>query len=321
MTDGFEARKMRAGDGAAVVALWETFLPPGEDWETWLPAMLDHLVGARIINAGVVMSTADEPRCLAAGISCFLPDAIAEEYIAQPRPYLNRRLLTRYRDGDNSVFLTPEEQMPGNTGEGLTMFVLEYCQETFDFGDPFAHRLLNAIVPVYISAHQGFNIRRSMHETEIAVGHVQEAGGNRKIFDVSPQDPASMASQGRGPRAVYGVSRDQLSPHEATGIARSILFSPPPRFELTLREQEVVLLALEGMTDAEIAQRIGVSRDRVKQIWGQIYAYLEGEAPDFFGEIAAPTSGVKRGGEKRRATVTFLGQNPQELRPRTLRRN
>lgn len=311
---------MRAGDGASVVALWKKYLPDSDIWDEWLPDTLDQLLQNRSVLGGVVFTDGKEPRCVAAGITCFVPEELADHFSTDPKPYLNRRLLIRYRDGETSVFLSPEQQAHRNSGSGLDMFVLEYCQETFDFEDPWAHEILNAIIPVYIAAHTGFNIKRCLHETEIAVGHVQEAGGNPFLFDVCPQDPFSLSDVGHGPRGVYGVSRDRLTADKATGIAKSILFCQTPRFQLVLREQEVVRLALDGLTDVEIGQKIGVSRDRVRQIWQGIYAHLEDVNPDFFSSVVSPVEGLKRGGERRRVSVAYLRTHPEELRPRVLRR-
>lgn len=205
--------------------------------------------------------------------------------------------------------------------DGLEMFVLEYCQDSFDFEHPWAHQVLNAIIPVYIAAHTGFNIKRCLHETELSVGHVQEAGGNPFLFEVSPQDPHSLSEEGKGPRGVYGVSRSNLTSEQATGIAKSLLFCQAPRFQLVLQEQQLVRYALEGLTDVEIADAMTLSRDRVRQIWRSIYAHLEDTAPDFFSSVAPSVEGVKRGGERRRVSIAYLRSHPEELRPRVLRRS
>ncbi|CTQ61665.1 MAG: sigma-70 family RNA polymerase sigma factor [Roseibium album] len=321
MAETLRARAMRAGDGAAVVELWKRYLPNTENWDAWLPDLLEQLVQKDIVLGGVVFTDSTQPRCVAAGITCFLPQSTVDDFVARPKPYLNRRLLVRFRDGDTSVFLSPEEQARQNADAGLEMFVLEYCQETFDFEQQWAHEILNAIVPVYIASHTGFNIKRCLHETELVVGHIQEAGGNPFLFEVAPQDPFSLSDIGHGPRGVYGVSRESLTADKATGIAKSLLYCQSPKFQLVLQEQKLVHHALEGLTDVEIAEAIGVSRDRVRQIWQRIYAHLEDVDPEFFSSVASPVEGMKRGGERRRVSVAYLRSHPEELRPRVLRRN
>ncbi len=315
MDEHLWARHMRPGDGAAVARLWQGFLPPSQEWTAWLPDLLDTLLERRAVLGGVVFAGTATPRCAGAGISCFLDPQELDDFNRTPRPYLNARLLNRYREGETSVFLTPDAQAAFNGGAGLDMFVLDYVQESFDFSTDWAHRILNTIIPVYVGVHAGFNIRRSQHETEVAVGHIQIAGGNPYLFDVAPQDAHSLSDAGRGPRAVYGVSRDSLSESAATGIARSLLFAPRARFRLVPREQETVRLALDSLTDTEIATQMGLSRDRVRQIWQGIYAHLEDMEPGVFDGIAAPAGQMKRGGEKRRVTMAYLRDRPEELRP------
>ena len=62
---------------------------------------------------------------------------------------------------------------------------------------------------------------------------IQESAGSSFLFDVAPQDPFSLSAPGGGPRAVYGVSRADLSAQNATSIARSILFRQSPVFQFS----------------------------------------------------------------------------------------
>lgn len=236
-------------------------------------------------------------------------------FIAAPRPYLNARLLRRHRDGDGTVFLKREGQAIGNATDGLTMFVMEYWQETFDFTDPWAHQLLNTIVPIYHRCFRGNNIKRILHETEVAVGHIQVAGGNPHLFDTQPDDPFSMSPGGGGPSAVYGITRDDALSAPATGISKVLLYYTAPELRLSLRQQDVAILALDGMTDAAIAEALGISRDGVRQHWRAIFDRIETFMPGFFSDPGAGSAPDTRGGEKRRQTLRYLDARPQELRP------
>lgn len=42
---------MQSGDGAAVVALWKNYLPNTEDWDAWLPGLLNDLIEERVVWA------------------------------------------------------------------------------------------------------------------------------------------------------------------------------------------------------------------------------------------------------------------------------
>ncbi len=183
----FIVREAAPGDGAKITELWLSVLPKSDDWMAWVPDQIDNLIANHQILCGLIMTQGETERCAAFGMSAFLHDHLVEEFVRAPRAYFNVRLLNRHKNG-HDTFLTQEQQAEKNAADGLEMFVLEYVQETFDFEDEWAHQLLNAIVPVYHAVHAGFNIKRSMHETEDAVGHIQIAGGKPSpVFRVTPR--------------------------------------------------------------------------------------------------------------------------------------
>lgn len=316
MNQNFSVKELSKGHGQQVVDLWKNVLPPDEVCFDSLPAQLDFLFANDLVRGSAVFI--DDNRCAAFGLSCFVDDDVVDEFLVKPEPYFNLRLLGRQKNGEE-LMLGVEAQAKGNSGDGLSMVVLDYVQETFDFSDPWAQHLLNVIVPTYHSNHAGFNIKRSLHETDDAVGHIQIAGGNLRIKPVSPQHPFSLSRDGYGPRSVYGVARGEES-IPATGIARVLLYHSPPALRLVPREQEIVRLAISGLTDTAIAEQLGISRDGVRQRWSGIFDHIEDLMPDFYD--SGETSGVttKRGAEKRRSTLAFLAAHPSELRPHTLRR-
>lgn len=313
----FEARMIKPGDGAAIAALWQRFLPPVEGLATWLPQVLDDLLAKKMTQGGVIQRSGEMP--LGFGLSCFLPTDVVEGFVAAPEPYFNLRLLEAHRAG-KGVLLSPQAQIPYNTGAGLELFVLEYCQVTFDFEDALAHEILNAVVPLYHASHAGFNIRRALHETEVAVGHIQEAGGNAKQFDVTPQHPHSLSEHGLGPRAVYGISRDAMDDLPPTAIAKVLMYCTAPEFQFTLREQEVLAKAFEGKTDQEIATALRITRDGVRARWDTIHAHIEDVKPGFFDSAETGKTEATRGRERKRAILSYLESRPQDLRPQTTRR-
>lgn len=308
-------RDMQAGDGGAVVALWKTILPPDMVIND-LADQIDDLLGSGSAQGSVILT--EDGRCAAFGLSGFVTDEIADAFLEKPEPYLALRLLAQHKRG-KTVFLDVDEQAKRNLGDGLTLFILDYVQETFDFEDPWAQHLLNTIVPEYHRSHSGFNIKRSFHETDAKVGHIQVAGGNQKIKDVSPQHAYSMSACGQGPRSVYGVSRGDNA-LAATAIAKVLLHYIPPTLKLVPREQQIVKLAIQGLTDTAIAERLGISRDGVRQRWSAIFDHVEDTLPDFYGEGDATPVGATRGAEKRRRTLSYLSARPSELRPHYLKR-
>ncbi len=97
------------------------------------------------------------------------------------------------------------------------------------------------------------------------------------------------------------------------------MYYTPPKLRLVPREQKVISLALSGLTDTDIAEKLGMSHDGVRQRWKRIIEHIEDELPDLFtpdGDV----NPAKRGLEKRRKILAYLSTRPSELRPFHLKR-
>jgi hypothetical protein len=88
----------------------------------------------------------------------------------------------------------------------------------------------------------------------------------------------------------------------------------PPRFHLTAGQRLILVRALDGATDIEIAEGLKVSPDAIKKRWSAIYARVEEVMPGLLPEAAAPRESGSRGTEKRRALLAYLRRRPEELR-------
>ncbi len=87
-----------------------------------------------------------------------------------------------------------------------------------------------------------------------------------------------------------------------------------PRFGFTLAEQRVLRLAVNGLNDEEIAERLGVSAAVVKKRLRVIYEkVLEAPGPPAIPRNVAPDG--LRGPEVRRRLIVYLRDHPEELAP------
>ena len=314
MTDSLHARWLRPEDAQAICELWRTVLPGTVDTSRWFEDTVSDLLKRGAVSGTGIFDAVQGGTCLAFGLSCFLREEMTDSYIENPEPYLNLRLLKSAHKGNYQDFLMPDQIALPNAGEGLDLFVLEWCQITFDFEDPLAHRLLNLIVPHYIAQHASYRLRRSLHETEIALGYIQESGSNKHLFDVRPQHPWSMSEDGRGPRAVYGLTREEALKLPGVGVAKTVFEYVEPKFRFRKRERQILLAALDGQTDVAIAGQLGISRDGVRNHWRAIYDHVADISPEILGLTAAEPSNA-RGAEKRRRLLAHLSGALQELRP------
>ena len=80
-------------------------------------------------------------------------------------------------------------------------------------------------------------------------------------------------------------------------------------------------LALQQLTDDDIAEALGCSRDYVRKLWSDAYARMEDQGVLVLSDASLPHStrrdptGPKRGRERRRLVLEFLRANLQEVRP------
>jgi DNA-binding CsgD family transcriptional regulator len=119
---------------------------------------------------------------------------------------------------------------------------------------------------------------------------------------------------------VYFFQRDMVADTPPSTPVSAVFTYLPPLFRFTAAEQRMLLRAIEGLTDEEIAGSLSVSRDAVKQTWRSIYDHVTQVMPDLVDRVQMVAGEGARGQEKRRRIVAYVRDNAQELRPHYLRR-
>ena len=92
-----------------------------------------------------------------------------------------------------------------------------------------------------------------------------------------------------------------------------------PVIGFTRSEQRLLSAALQGGTDGELSDLLGVSLSAVKKMWASIYLRVQSAKPsDARIELDESIDG-DRGKEKKQKLLVFLREHPEELRPYYLR--
>ena len=111
---------------------------------------------------------------------------------------------------------------------------------------------------------------------------------------------------------VLGVSRD-LDRGELMGSWAGVLFDyHPPVLGLSESEQRLLVSALTGVTDEQLAETLGISLSAIKKRWISIHRRAQDAKPELTS-TDVPASG--RGKEKRRRLLGYVRDHPEELRP------
>jgi DNA-binding NarL/FixJ family response regulator len=78
-------------------------------------------------------------------------------------------------------------------------------------------------------------------------------------------------------------------------------------------DKELLVAALKGATDRELADDLNLTKEAVKRRWKVLFDRLEAVKPEIFG--ASVSNNGKRGPQKRHRILAYVRDHPEELRP------
>jgi DNA-binding CsgD family transcriptional regulator len=85
----------------------------------------------------------------------------------------------------------------------------------------------------------------------------------------------------------------------------------PPRFGFKASEQEVMRLALDGMTDEAVANKLGLSLVAIKKRWQKVYEKIEDQNPNFWAEAGDDDGNALK--QRRRQVLRMMAEHPEEF--------
>lgn len=313
------------GDGAACARLMRKVTPLDDRLDRKLARVIDDLLDEERLIGGLIedYDATGDRTVVAATLSAFVAPEFREAYLAKPWPCLTNWLLKRCLDGGSDIFLDRALQALGNIGGGLDLVMLDYIQSPMDFTSPEGRRIMTVFFPFYLSIHRGYNLNSLIVEAGAMYEEMALSAGFRlyRVLDLDAEPPVEPVPQGASSkRAVFHFQREMAADTPPATPVSAIFTYLPPRFRFTSGEQRMLLRAIDGLTDEEIAGTLDVSRDAVKQTWRSIYDHVIQVMPDLVARRQAAGGEGGRGHEKRRRIVAYVRDNAQELRPHYLRR-
>ena len=216
-----------------------------------------------------------------------------------------------------SPLLSDRETRAANQSGGLNLVSWEGAVRAEYAGRPDAFA---ALLSAFLEQHRGFLLKELIGS---AITPDQLEGMLRTGGQI-------LNAEGKYVDSVEGTQLDLLASPHYMGLTREVALSrtgawvgslfihESPRFCFRPSEQRLLLTALQGGTDEQLSDELGISHSAVKKTWLLIYervtAYLPGFSPDH--EPAEGTS--ERGKEKKQRLLAYLRQHPEELRPASL---
>ena len=248
------------------------------------------------------------------GFACgiFVSSAFAAGELANPQPAIVSRLIAQMSSGDSPV-LTLDEVRRGNTIGGLSFLILNLDWLRHDVSAEQLARMRMQMATGGMALLRGYRYRQV----------IREALDAEQAADVVAQQTFRLvASFPASGRALFVTELAEAI--AVPGSVASILFAyQEPVLGLGDHAQELLLAALAGGTDAELAGALGLSVAAVKKRWQAVFTHVERTNGHLLsrGEPVAAVESAARGLQKRHLLLAYVREHPEELRPRLANRH
>jgi hypothetical protein len=320
-----KSRTVRHGDGALVAELFRESAPLHSGLAAKLVNVFDHIFEAEA-GVGVVtqeVSSREKPaRTVGFTYMGFIEAAAMKAYVDAPVPGMASAFLNAVTDKSLGVFMDRKAQAAANLGDGIDHALIALSVSPMDLGDPAFNVVFNELYTNYLQNVRGYNIRTVFSEVDVLLKDFMIAAGltPQKQFADARTENAALTFPSNAASERWFMAANRASSHLQHAMSAAVLMSyVKPALRLTPSEQRLLLLAIDGLNDVEVATSLGISKDAVKSTWKTIYSHVEDVMPVVFGGHDVG-NGTSRGAEKRRRVVSHVRANLQELRPHYTRR-
>jgi hypothetical protein len=248
------------------------------------------------------------PELVALGVSVFITDVFLTELKTHPRPWMGPTLTERLQS-----ILTARQIREANSKSGLNLAVWSGVVSESRMDQMIHVELWRG----FYDTHVGYRIKElvcqpldlqqinaSFQTGLLWLSHEgQYVDGRSRPFIDFAESPF-----------ILGADRDAVN--QAFGSWLFSLFScNPPRMYFRPSEQRLLLAALRGLTDGELADELGISLSAVKKNWRMIYERTGRIWDETESRTADGEGDGKRGKERKQHVLTYVRAHMEELRP------
>ncbi len=282
-----------------------------------LPAIWTTLVNRRQTPAACFVVWEDlpvsaQPRAFSLGL--FIQDHVIEDAFAHPAPYLANRIYAAMMSGQRP-HMDRAEMATACASNQLNLVILHFVQQHHDLTHQESQALAQAGPLAWHFSYAGFRMKQILWEVYGEQHRANMLGwGFRITHDFQPATTGRSCSEPHWAR----LAREHVPPDPHNVMAMWVFHPATPRLRLSPAQQQVVLHALQGDTDHELALVLGVSDDAVRKTWRDIMRRAEPVLPPTRRADADPHT-PRRGPERRRIALDYFRQHMEELRPWKLR--
>jgi hypothetical protein len=240
-------------------------------------------------------------RSIGFGAAVIVSCAFADAEVANPRPDINSRVIARL-DSEQPVLASLPEVARANAGAGVDVLVM-YGTWRDDVLSPAEREDVQTVMASsFASALAGYRVRRILHET---VDRPAKEFAERSVVYRTIADFPEVG------RAIHLMNHETVKALPAS-LGNVIFSFREPVLRLRDSDRQLLLAALEGTTDDELAAALGVKSSAVKARWRSTFARVADAMPELLSD-ASDHEG--RGPQKRHRVLAYVRSHPEELRP------
>jgi DNA-binding CsgD family transcriptional regulator len=311
-------RPMRSADIPRCVALVRADPVLGSQYcgeSLHLDRMWRELLGREAFRAVVFEETLGASiRLIGSGVSVFVSENFIAELKTPPLSWIGPEITRRIASG-KSPLLSDRAVRSGNSDGGLSLAVWIAALDGNHVDSLDAHAVM---FTAFVAEHRGFLLKEVIScalRPETLEGMLRSGGllvdSTSGLYLDSPDKPLTeIFSQPH----VVGLNRELAKARFGTWIG-SLFNHQPPQFGLRPSDQRLLLAALRGGTDSDLARELGISVSAVKKTWRSVYARVALRAQGLIPHLAPEEPSSQRGREKKQRLMAYMREHPEELRP------
>jgi len=278
-----------------------------------LPSAWLKLLRAGSLNTAIVEDMDNRiPQIVALGVSVFVSDDFLRRLKTAPLAWIGPELVHRVTSGDPGV-LSAKQIREANSKEGLSVAVWVGIVSALHPDQ----RIDVELMRTFVQEHSGYHLKELICQP-LDLGQIR-AVPNFGLFWLSEEGHyvdcrSQLLDELSQDPFIAGADRETAK--RSFGTWFSMVFAhAPPRIYFRPAEQRLLLVALRGLTDKELADELAISLSAVKKAWRSVYDRAAKALPHNSPDSTTEEIEAKRGKEKKQHLLAYLRGHMEELRP------
>jgi hypothetical protein len=246
------------------------------------------------------------------GMAVFVTSLFADAVLADPQPGLNARIIESI-DAGHGVIPSYRYLQMANASATLDHVVTYSCEKQDSLNPNELSLVRNHLARAYMESFVGYRLRRMLYEIvrEDEFEKIKGYRGIRIVKRFSTPDSPGITSLWKGNRALCEATAESFSDDPASVAARPFIDRALPIFDFTSSQKRLLVAALRGAENAELAHHLCRTAAAIKRTWAGIFEKCVQHNPD----LLPTTKGSLRGLQKRHKVMAYIREHPEEIRP------